>query len=180
MKSAAVVAVLILSVLSCACGSKPAQPEETAAPPPAQPEPQAKEKAAAPPAVTMNEDLPPVVKKPWTGDLDDIVKRRAVRVLLPFRRPEFFYMEGRPVGILQEAFQELENELNKKYKTTAANRIVVALLPTSVDQMEARMVGGFGDIAADCNYRSTQRESRFHDSHGNRVADNPSHWAGSA
>ena len=69
-------------------------------------------------------------------------------MLLPFRRPEFFYMEGQPAGILQEAFQELERVLNAKYKTTAANRIVVALLPTPMDKLRDRMMEGWGDIAA--------------------------------
>ena len=104
--------------------------------------------AAAQPAVSGDEDLPPVVKLPWKGDLDAIAKRRALRVLVPFRRPEFFYMEGHPVGILQEAFQEIEKVLNTKYKTTAANRIVVVLLPTPMDRMRERMAGGYGDIAA--------------------------------
>jgi membrane-bound lytic murein transglycosylase MltF len=77
-----------------------------------------------------------------------MARRRVVRVLVPFRRPEFFYMEGRPVGILQEAFQELEKVLNAKYKTTAANRIIVGLLPTPMDRIRERMAGGYGDIAA--------------------------------
>ena len=75
------------------------------------------------------EDFPPILRTPWKGDLDEMVRRRVVRVLLPYRRPEFFFMDGRPVGILQEAFQEVERLLNNKYKTTAANRVVVALLP---------------------------------------------------
>jgi hypothetical protein len=33
---------------------------------------------------------------------------------------------GRPAGCLHEAFQELEKVLNTKYKTTSANRIIVA------------------------------------------------------
>ena len=57
-------------------------------------------------------------------------------------------MEGRPAGILQEAFQELEKVLNTKYKTTAANRIIVGLLPTPMDRLQERMAGGYGDIAA--------------------------------
>ncbi len=77
-----------------------------------------------------------------------MAKRRVVRVLVPFRRPEFFYMEGRPTGILQEAFQELEKVLNAKYKTTASNRIIVMLLPTPMDRLQERMAGGYGDIAA--------------------------------
>jgi membrane-bound lytic murein transglycosylase MltF len=96
----------------------------------------------------IGEVLAPVLRTPWKGDLDEMVKRRVVRVLLPFRRPEFFYIDGHPAGILQEAFQELERVLNAKYKTTAANRIVVALEPTATDKLRNRMLAGYGDIAA--------------------------------
>lgn len=108
----------------------------------------AQQKPADPQVAAEDEDLPPVIKTPWKGDLDEMVKRRVVRVLVPFRRPEFFYMEGRPAGILQEVFQELETVLNTKYKTTWANRILVALLPTPMDRLRERMEGGYGDIAA--------------------------------
>src|SRR4051794_19349803 len=57
-------------------------------------------------------------------------------------------MDGRPVGILQETFQEFEKVLNARYKTTAANRIIVALIPTPADKLRDRMLGGYGDIAA--------------------------------
>src|SRR5512136_3057718 len=106
------------------------------------------QKNAAPQVAAGDEDLPPIIKTPWKGDLDEMAKRRVVRVLVPFRRPEFFYMEGRPAGILQEAFQEVETVLNKKYKTTAANRILVALLPTPTYRLRERMAGGYADIAA--------------------------------
>jgi membrane-bound lytic murein transglycosylase MltF len=96
----------------------------------------------------MDDRLPPILKTAWKGDLDEIVKRRVVRVLVPFRRPEFFYLDGHPSGILQEAFQELEKVLNAAQKTTAANRIIVALVPTPADKLRERMLGGFGDIAA--------------------------------
>src|SRR4030095_12528129 len=86
--------------------------------------------AAADNKAEMDESLAPMLRTPWKGDLDEIVKRRVVRVLLPFSRPEFFYIDGHPAGILQEAFAELERVINSKYKTGAANRIVVGLLPT--------------------------------------------------
>ncbi|HYI96841.1 MAG TPA: transglycosylase SLT domain-containing protein [Bryobacteraceae bacterium] len=95
-----------------------------------------------------DETLPPILKMAWKGDLDQMVKRRVVRVLVPFRRPDFFYMEGRPVGILQEAFQEFEKILNAKYKTTASNRVIVVLIPTPPDKLRDRMLAGYGDIAA--------------------------------
>jgi membrane-bound lytic murein transglycosylase MltF len=149
--AAGLAALLSLCALACSSGSSPDQPQAPPAPKntAAQPEaPTTPDKAPAQPAVSGDEDLPPIVKTPWKGDLDEMAKRRVVRVLVPFRRPEFFYMEGRPAGILQEAFQELEKVLNEKYKTTAANRILVALLPTPMDRMRERMAGGYGDIAA--------------------------------
>ncbi|MBP1596667.1 MAG: lytic transglycosylase [Acidobacteria bacterium] len=136
--AAGLAALLSLCVLACSSGTSPEQPQAPAAP----------EKATDQAAATGDEDLPPIVKTPWKGDLDEMIKRRVVRVLVPFRRPEFFYMEGRPAGMLQEAFQEVEAVLNKNYKTTAANRIIVALLPTPLDRMQERMEGGYGDIAA--------------------------------
>jgi membrane-bound lytic murein transglycosylase MltF len=142
-----VAVMLSLCILACSSGSSPVQPQSKDA----ATEPQAPatpDKAAAQSAVSGDEDLPPIVKTPWKGDLDAMAKRRVVRVLVPFRRPEFFYMEGRPAGILQEGFQELEKLLNTKYKTTAANRIIVALLPTPMDHVRDRMADGYGDIAA--------------------------------
>jgi len=149
--AAGLAALLSLCVLACSSGTSPEQPQAPAPPKDtaAQPEaPTTPDKAPAQPAVSGDEDLPPIVKTPWKGDLDEMAKRRVVRVLVPFRRPEFFYMEGRPAGILQEAFQELEKVLNAKYKTTAANRIIVVLLPTPMDRIRERMAGGYGDIAA--------------------------------
>ena len=137
--------LLSLCVLSCSSGSSPEQSQAPATPKETAVQPQ---EAPSQSAALEDEDIPPVVKTSWKGDLDEMVKRRVVRVLVPFRRPEFFYMEGRPAGILQEAFQELEKVLNAKYKTTAANRIIVALLPSPMDRMGERMVGGYADIAA--------------------------------
>jgi membrane-bound lytic murein transglycosylase MltF len=137
--------LLSLCVLACSSGNSPEKPQAS---PDAAVQPQASPDAAVQPTASEDEDIPPIVKTPWKGDLDEMAKRRVVRVLVPFRRPEFFYMEGRPAGMLQEAFQELETVLNKKYKTTSANRIVVAILPTPIDRMQERMAGGYGEIAA--------------------------------
>jgi membrane-bound lytic murein transglycosylase MltF len=105
------------------------------------------QQTSAQPSGIDDEETAAILKTPFKGDLDEMVKRRVIRVLVPFRRPEFFYIDGRPAGVYQEVFQELETVLNTTYKTTAANRIVVALLPTPVARMRERMEGGFGDIA---------------------------------
>jgi membrane-bound lytic murein transglycosylase MltF len=96
----------------------------------------------------MDETLPPALRTPWKGDLDEMLKRRVVRVLLPYHRPEFFYMEGCPAGILQETFQELEKVLNTTFRTTPGNHIIVAVLPTARDKLRDRFLQGYGDVAA--------------------------------
>jgi membrane-bound lytic murein transglycosylase MltF len=140
-----VVCLALLSLLLAGCSKeKPAEPAATPA-----------KEAAAQPAATSTppSEIPddlvaPILRKPWKGDLDEMAKRRIVRVLVPFRRPEFFYIDGHPAGILQEAFDLVERELNAKYKTTAANRIIVVPLPTPVDKVRERMTAGYADIAA--------------------------------
>ena len=141
----------ILFVGSWGCSTQPSATKEQAKEPAiggSEPAKAPSENVAPEPLASENEDLLPVLRTAWKGDLDQMAERRVVRVLVPFQRPEFFYMEGRPVGILFEAFQEIERRLNKKYNTKADNRIVVAFLPTSVDRMRERMSNGFGDIAA--------------------------------
>jgi membrane-bound lytic murein transglycosylase MltF len=146
-KTTRLATLLSLCILLCSCGStEQNQVSEVQQ----KQEPVAQQKPAPQPAALEDADLDllPILKTPWKGDLDEMVKRRVVRVLVPFRRPEFFYMEGRPAGILQEAFQELERDLNAKYKTTAGTRIIVGLLPTPVGRFRERMTSGYGDIAA--------------------------------
>src|SRR5215472_12801013 len=96
----------ILMLPFCGCSKQPAKTNTEVK------QAQAPTTAATPPESPMDDVVPPMLRTPWKGDLDEIVKRRVVRVLLPFRRPEFFYMDAHPVGILQEAFQELEKVLN--------------------------------------------------------------------
>jgi membrane-bound lytic murein transglycosylase MltF len=134
-RTAVVIGLAVLALSAWGC-SKSKAPEQTAT------------KTEPAPAMAEDEAMPAIVRTPWKGDLDEMVKRRAVRVLVPYRRPEYFYMEGHAVGILSEAFQELESVLNAKYKTTAANRVYVVLMPTPMDQLRDRMVNGLGDIAA--------------------------------
>lgn len=145
IRIACALCLALFALLAWGC-TKGKSPESAAAEP---------KSAAAQPAATpvsdqqdIDEALPPLLRRPWRGDLDEMVKRRVVRVLLPFRRPEFFYMDGHPAGILHETFRELERVLNDKYKTTAANRIIVALLPTPSHRLRKQMLSGYGDIAA--------------------------------
>ena len=58
----------------------------------------------------------------------------------------FILTGARPV-FCRKLFTELEKVLNTTHKTTAANHIIVALLPTPADKLRDRMLSGYGDIA---------------------------------
>lgn len=143
---------LVLLLVSC---SKPAADQTSNGTPAAE--------SLPPPVAEAEPDSPAIqrlARTKLTGDLDQLAKGRIIRVLAPFRRPEYFFFEGKPAGILVEAFGEFEKQLNVKYKTDASNRIHVALLPTPVADMADRMTSGFADIAAAALARSAELESK--------------------
>src|SRR6266705_2861478 len=52
----------------------------------------------------------PAVFRPWTGDWDGIVKRRALRVLVTYSRTMYFVDKGTQRGITYEAFKGFEDD----------------------------------------------------------------------
>ena len=141
-RSVAVAGLVLLAMTFFGCSKGSAPDASTKS------EPGKAEQAQAKPAESVDEGIPPILRTPWKGDLDEIATRRVVRVLVPFRRPEFFYIDGQPAGILFEAFQDLERVINTTYKTKPGNHIVVVLVPTPLDNLRQRFVEGYGDIAA--------------------------------
>src|SRR5215831_12270054 len=91
----------------------------------------------------------PLTTPPWTGDLDAMLERRLIRVLVPYSRTLFFNERGHERGITAQAARELEHFLNQKYRTRLGKRpLTVALLPTPRDQLLVRLVKGLGDVSA--------------------------------
>ncbi len=88
------------------------------------------EEAEAPlPPSDLETQLPPSVResvlKPFTGDLDELVKLRAVRVGVTFNRTFYFVDRGVQRGIAYEYGQLMEERLNKHFRTGTGNRIHV-------------------------------------------------------
>ena len=69
------------------------------------------------------------VLKPFTGDLDTLVKRRVVRVGVTFNRTFYFIDRGVQRGIAYEYGQLMEARLNKHFHTRTGNRIHLIFLP---------------------------------------------------
>ena len=111
------------------------------------------------PALTIAADQPSVEKQelmgevavlqPWTGDLDGMIQRRVIRVLVAPSRTSYWLLGLRQTGAEYELFKAFENEINEHYKTQGKHiRIHVVFIPTSREQLIPKLLEGRGDIAA--------------------------------
>ena len=82
-----------------------------------------------------------------TGDLDDMVKRRNIRALVLINPIGFFYQNGHPKGAMYETLQEFQKFTNKKLKTGTLG-LQVVFIPVRLDQVEAYLTEGVGDLVA--------------------------------
>jgi ABC-type amino acid transport substrate-binding protein len=82
-----------------------------------------------------------------TGDLDTLLERREIRVLVPYSRTLFFNDKGAQRGLTADTLQDFEIFLNRKYPKKGYPITVVAL-PTTRDQLLSGLVQGRADIAA--------------------------------
>jgi membrane-bound lytic murein transglycosylase MltF len=102
-------------------------------------------KAASSPRTSTVLNLPQL--RPWTGDLDGLLKRRSIRILVPYSKTLFFLHRGAAFGTVAEFGRHFEAWLNQKYKSKAL-QIVVTFVPVSRERLLPALIGGQGDIAA--------------------------------
>ncbi len=88
-----------------------------------------------------------------------MVKRRNIRALLLLNPISFFYDNGKPKGINYEALEAFEKFANQKLKTGKLP-LKVTFLPVRVDQIEAALTEGMGDIIAHGIVVTPDREAR--------------------
>src|SRR5215470_8224549 len=61
--------------------------------------------------------------KPWTGDLDGMVKRRVIRALVAPSRTSYWLNGARQTGAEYELLKAFEKEINNRYKTQGGKHI---------------------------------------------------------
>ena len=106
------------------------------------PSPAAPADAPAPSVRTLN-----VSNKPWKGDFPEILKRRMLRVLVPYSRTLYYNDRGQERGLTAELARDFERWVNRKYRT--GNRpLTVYLIPTTRDKLLSGLEDGLGEIAA--------------------------------
>jgi len=88
------------------------------------------------------------VLTPFTGDLDELVKRRAVRVGVTFNRTFYFIDRGKQRGIAYEYGQLMEERLNAHFKTGTGNKISVIFFPLPREMLLPALVDGKVDMVA--------------------------------
>jgi len=86
---------------------------------------------------------------PWTGDLDGMLERRTIRVLVVPTRTQYWVERARTSGVTYEAISAFEAALNRKYKQQHKHlRVDVLFVPTARDELIPKLLDGRGDIAA--------------------------------
>lgn len=113
-------------------------------------QPQAAQKPAGQPAAKSEEAdpfrLPDITATKWTGDLDGMIQRRGIRVLVPYSKIFYFVDKGTQRGIAYDSLRLFEDDLNKKLQNRHI-RVHVFFIPVSRDELMSGLVQGRGDLA---------------------------------
>ena len=142
-----VLALVALAHAASGCGGGTAKPpaDTQAADTPAAPA----DAPLAPPALesALPEAVRAVLAEPFTGDLDQMVKRRLIRVGVPLNRTFYFVDNGVQRGAAYEFGQAFEEHLNKKLKTKNATKVHVFFVPLPRDLLAPALTQGRIDCA---------------------------------
>jgi len=101
---------------------------------------------AAAPSGRPDYALPDVTAKKWTGDLDGMIKRRQIRILVPYSKTFYFVDRGTQRGLAYDLGRLFEEDLNKKRKSKHV-RVHVLFVPVARDQIIPALREGRGDVA---------------------------------
>jgi membrane-bound lytic murein transglycosylase MltF len=86
-------------------------------------------------------------QREWTGDLDGMLERREIRILVVPSRTFYFVDKGTQRGISYDLGQALGKELNAK-RARGALEVEVIYVPVRPDELIPALFQGKGDIAA--------------------------------
>jgi membrane-bound lytic murein transglycosylase MltF len=94
-------------------------------------------------------DLKEVVaslNKPWKGDFEQLVQKRAIRVLIPYSKTFYFLDKASQRGASYEMVKLFEKSINSELKTRHL-KIQFVFIPTPREKLIQALAKGFGDIA---------------------------------
>jgi membrane-bound lytic murein transglycosylase MltF len=89
-----------------------------------------------------------IANKPWTGDFDQMLERRVIRVYAPFSRSLYFNDKGRERGIAVELVRDWERYLNVKYAKQLRKRpLTIYIGPATRDRLLPMLDEGLADVS---------------------------------
>ena len=91
-------------------------------------------------------ELSRLVSQRWDVDLDSLVARRVIRVLVVPSKLLYFEDRGRLRGASYETVEEFERTLNRKFKTGSLP-VECVYIPVPRDELITRLAEGRGDVA---------------------------------
>jgi membrane-bound lytic murein transglycosylase MltF len=89
----------------------------------------------------LPEDMRAIVDTSFTGDFDEMIKRRIIRVAVPFNRTFYFVDKGVQRGLSYEYLVLLEEQLNQRLKTGDL-KVHVVPIPMSRDTLLSALDAG--------------------------------------
>jgi membrane-bound lytic murein transglycosylase MltF len=99
------------------------------------------------PYASLPDQVRKAVDTPFTGDLDEMIARRSIRVAVTFNRTHYFLDKGQERGLTYELLKAFEKDLNADLKTGNL-KVHVVIVPTSRDELGAALLNGKVDMVA--------------------------------
>jgi len=134
-----------------ACGGGNSQTKETPATQADGPVEPPERLQELPPSSALETELPDHVRedilKPFTGDLDEMVRRRVIRIGVTFNRTFYFVDRGVQHGVAYEYGRFMEERLNTRLKT-GNMKVSVFFVPLPRDLLLRWLVEGRVDLVA--------------------------------
>jgi len=85
----------------------------------------------------------------WSGDFEQMLDRRLIRVLAPYSRTLYFHDKGRERGLTAELARNFERYINRKYAKRLQKRpVTVVIVPATRERLLEDLNNGLGDIVA--------------------------------
>jgi membrane-bound lytic murein transglycosylase MltF len=89
-----------------------------------------------------------IANKPWTGDFDQMLERRMIRVYAPFSRSLYMSDKGKERGIAVELVRDWERYINVKYAKQLGKRpLTIYIAPATRDKLLPYLAEGLSDVS---------------------------------
>lgn len=81
----------------------------------------------------------------WTGDLDGMLDRKLIRILVPYSKTIYFIDLGEELGTAVEIGRALERWVNKE-RRKEVDKVRIAFVPVARAELISALVAGRGDV----------------------------------